>query len=152
MWPKRGATASLSAPRANDPAFTVAASRVKLHHDTPAGMYAVTGYGEGYVLINGERHETNLIVQPERIVVGWAGGGLAALTDTEFETLRDLRPEIVLLGTGLAQHFPPPALFRPLIEARIGFEIMDTPAACRTYNILMGEGRNVAAALLIAVR
>ena len=115
-------------------------------------MYAVTGYGEGYVLINGERHETNLIVQPERIVVGWAGGGLAALTDTEFETLRDLRPEIVLLGTGLAQHFPPPALFRPLIEARIGFEIMDTPAACRTYNILMGEGRNVAAALLIAVR
>lgn len=115
-------------------------------------MYAVTGYGEGYILINGERHEKSLIVLPERVVAGWAGGGLAALTLAEFEVLRDLRPEIVLLGTGPAQHFPPPALFRPLIETRIGFEIMDTPAACRTYNILMGEGRNVAAALLIAVR
>lgn len=135
-------------PRAQDPAVT--ASHVKLHLDTETGMYAVTGYGEGYVLINGERHEGSLIVQPNRVHVGWGSGGLAALTVAEFETLRDLRPHIVLLGTGVTQRFPPVALLRPLIEAHIGFEIMDTPAACRTYNILMGEGRNVAAALLIA--
>lgn len=123
---------------------------MKLHLDARTGLNTVTGYGPGYVMINNVRCDTNLVVLPERLVTGWAASGFAALTVADFGLVRDLEPEIVLLGTGAKQQFPNPALLRPLMEARIGFEIMDTQAACRTYNILMGEGRNVAAALIIA--
>jgi uncharacterized protein len=68
---------------------------------------------------------------------------------TTFEQLRELRSEVVLLGTGTRQRFPSPRLTRALMDARIGLEVMDTHAACRTYNILVGEGRRVAAALFV---
>jgi uncharacterized protein len=63
--------------------------------------------------------------------------------------LTTLNPEILLLGTGDSQQFPHPETFYPLVDQRIGFEIMDTPAACRTYNIIVAEGRQVAAALML---
>jgi uncharacterized protein len=122
---------------------------MKLHLDNPANRNLVTGYGAGYVAINHRPYASSLILLPDRIVETWGGGGFDALAAADFETILALGPEILLLGTGSRQRFPAPSLLRPLFEARIGCEIMDLPAACRTFNILMAEGRNVAAALLI---
>lgn len=122
---------------------------MKLHLDNPSNRNLVTGYGAGYVAINHRQYEANLILLPDRIVESWGAGGFEALAESDFEAIRTLGPEILLLGTGDRQRFPAPSLLRPLIEARIGYEIMDLPAACRTFNILMAEGRRVAAALLI---
>ena len=122
---------------------------MKLHLENPASRNLITGHGAGYVAINHRRHETSLIVLPGRIVESWGMAGFDALVEEGFAAIRDLVPEIVLFGTGARQRFPAPQLLRPLIEARIGCEVMDLPAACRTFNILVAEGRLVAAALLI---
>ncbi len=121
---------------------------MKLHRDSASGHNAVTAYGIGYVVVNQQRFERGLVLLPDRIVEGWAAAGFAGLDEAEMHRLVELTPELVLLGTGMRQRFPAPALLRPLVEARIGIEIMDLQAACRTYNIIMAEGRRVAAALL----
>lgn len=121
---------------------------MKLQIELQRGANAITGYGEGYVLINERRHLSSLVVMPERAPQRWGAAGFAGLAVADFEILRELAPDLVLLGTGTRQRFPAPALLRPLIEARIGYEVMDSGAACRTYNVLMAEGRRVAAALL----
>ncbi len=122
---------------------------MKLHLDHPASRNLVTGYGAGYVAINHRRYAASLILLPDRIVEPWGAGGFEALAESDFEAIRALGPEILLLGTGSRQRFPAPSLLRPLLEARIGYEVMDLPAACRTFNILMAEGRRIAAALLV---
>ncbi|HYM47125.1 MAG TPA: Mth938-like domain-containing protein [Burkholderiaceae bacterium] len=121
---------------------------MKLHADTPTTHNTVTAYGPGFVEINRVRHTANVIVTPDQ-VEPWPVASFEALDAGDFERLRDLRTEVVLLGTGSRQRFPHPRLTRPLADARIGLEIMDTQAACRTYNILMAESRKVAAALLV---
>ena len=78
----------------------------------------------------------------------WSVTSFEGLAESDFESLRALDPEVVLLGTGARQRFPHPRLSRVLADARIGLEVMNTPAACRTYNILMAEGRKVVAALM----
>jgi uncharacterized protein len=126
---------------------------VKLHASAPhpslAHLYTFTGYGEGYVMVNGTRHEANLIVLPERLEP-WLVAAFDALAEEHFALLAALKPEVVLLGTGSRLRFPHPRLTAPLARARIGLEVMDIQAACRTYNILMAEERHVAAALLFA--
>jgi uncharacterized protein len=122
---------------------------VKLHV-SGAGVYnTITGYGEGYVTVNGQRHESSLIVLPDQ-VLPWDAPGFDALAPEHFSSFKDLRPEILLLGTGPKQRFPHPRLTAPLAAAGIGVEVMDLKAACRTYNILVAEERKVAAALLFA--
>jgi uncharacterized protein len=122
---------------------------VKLHVSGPGTRNAITGYGEGYVLVNGQRHESSLIVTPDQ-VVPWEVSEFAKITAQDFDRLKALQPEILLLGTGPTQRFPHPRLTAPLAEAGIGLEVMDLKAACRTYNILVAEERKVAAALLFA--
>lgn len=122
---------------------------MKLHLAQNAGQNAFTGYGEGFVLVNQQRFERSLIVLPERIIADWEPRSLDALTEAHFSQLAALDVEIILLGTGKALRFPAPRLTAPLARARIGLEAMDSFAAARTYNILMGEGRRVAAALLL---
>jgi len=120
---------------------------VKLHASAPTALNAFTGYGEGFVMLNGARIERSLLVLPER-VVDWPVAGFAALAEAHFEAIAALGPEVVLLGTGGRLRFPHPRLTAPLARARIGLEVMDVQAACRTYNILMAEARVVAAALV----
>ncbi|MGA8052126.1 MAG: Mth938-like domain-containing protein [Burkholderiales bacterium] len=120
---------------------------MKLHRSVTAGVNVFTAYGEDYVVVSGERHASSLIVLPDR-VLPWTATSFAALSEADFAPLADLGLEIVLLGTGRRLRFPPPALTRPLVEARVGLEVMDLQAACRTYNILVAEERKVAAALL----
>ena len=121
---------------------------MKLQPEGPSARNTVTAYGAGYVMVNGERHDGNLIVLPERILP-WSAAGFESLAESDFEMLAALGTELVLLGTGAALRFPAPRLTRALALARIGLEVMDTQAACRTYNILMAEERRVAAALLL---
>jgi len=122
---------------------------VKLHVSGPGTRNAITGYGEGYVLVNGQRHESSLIVTPEQLLP-WDVSEFTKVTVEDFERLKALQPEILLLGTGPRQRFPHPRLTAPLAAAGIGVEVMDLKAACRTYNILVAEERKVAAALLFA--
>jgi len=123
---------------------------LKFHLDSAGALNAFTGYGEGYVMVNGERIERSVVVLPERIVTDWPAGRFDDLAPEHFAVLADLGREIILLGTGARLRFPRPEIIHPLIRAGVGIEVMDVQAACRTYNILASEQRKVAAALLFA--
>jgi uncharacterized protein len=122
---------------------------VKLHLSGTDTVNVFTGYGAGYVEVNRTRYDAGLIVTPDRIIER-ALPPFSALTAAHFSEIADLKPAIVLLGTGPALRFPTPSLTRALVDAAAGLEVMDTAAACRTYNILSAEGRNVVAAILMA--
>lgn len=121
---------------------------MKLNLERNPNLNLVTGYGADHVLINKVRHDRNLLLSAEHSVANWAPGGLDALRAEDFAAILELRPEVAIIGTGSRQRFPPAALLRPLIDAGVGFEVMNLAAACRTYNILASEGRAVVAALL----
>jgi uncharacterized protein len=123
---------------------------LKFEREQTEGKYSFTGYGEGYVEVNRARHAASLVVSGERLVTDWPVSSVEGLAPDHMAAIVQLRPEIVLLGTGARMQFPEPALLAPLYKAGIGVEVMDTPAACRTYNILLGEGRNVLAAVIVA--
>jgi uncharacterized protein len=120
---------------------------LKLHASGLTSLNTFTGYGADFVLVNNVRHESSLIVMPEALVP-WEAASFSELKEEDFAGLAAMQPEVVLLGTGAKLRFPHPRLTRMLSEARIGVEVMDLQAACRTYNILMAEERKVAAALL----
>jgi len=122
---------------------------VKLHLAQSENTNVITGYGEGYVNVNRERYERSLVVMPDQLLTGWSGTSFETLAAQDFDALAGLGREVILLGTGSRLRFPRPELMRTLIQAGIGVEVMDVPAACRTYNILVAEERKVAAALLL---
>jgi len=122
---------------------------MKLHLSRADGLNQITGYGQGFVAVNGIRHERSLIVTAHSIDARWPVTDLASLVEVHVAQLIAAQPEVVLLGTGSRIRFPAAAVLRPLIDARIGYEIMDTGAACRTYGVLMAEGRQVLAALIV---
>jgi uncharacterized protein len=120
---------------------------VKLHASVPGAANTITAYGDDYVMVNGQRRESSTIVTPEQIQ-DWGAASFQSLTAENFSELTRLGADIVLLGTGPKQRFPHPGLTAALGAARIGLEVMDSKAACRTYNILVAEERKVALALL----
>jgi uncharacterized protein len=123
---------------------------MKLHLNQPSGRYSFSGYGEGYVEINGTRHASSLLITPNALYLDeWQQLDFSGLDEPHFERLARLKPEMVLLGTGMQQRFPHPRLSRALVQAGIGLDVMDTRAACRTYNILLAEDREVAALILL---
>jgi uncharacterized protein len=121
---------------------------MKLHLETTAANL-VTGFGAGWIRVGPDEYRESIVLLPDAIVKGWAPAGYGALDEADFARLLEYEPELVLLGTGDAQHFPHPRLLAALAEAHVGVEVMDTRAACRTFNILVAEGRRVAAALTI---
>ena len=122
---------------------------MKLHLSTATGVHMITGYGDGYVEVNARRYDASLVILPDRVMADWSVPEFSALTTRHLGALAEHRPEIVLLGTGRRHRFPAPALLADLIMHDIGLEVMDSQAACRTYNILAAEGRRVAAALIL---
>ena len=122
---------------------------MKIEREQSEGRNAFTGYGEGYVEVSGTRYRESLVVSADRVVTDWPARSVESLSGDHVAAIVELKPEIVLIGTGARFQFPEPALLAPLQKAGIGVEVMDTQAACRTYNILLGEGRNVAAALIL---
>lgn len=122
---------------------------MKLHLAHNAGLLSFTSHGPGYISVNGKRHEASVLVCGNEIQTDWAPGGFDALDESQFAKLAATGAEIVVLGSGERQRFPRPELLKPLISKGIGLEVMDTRAACRTYNILVAEGRCVACGVIV---
>lgn len=89
-----------------------------------------------------------VIVTRDAVLDGWRPPAIDALSIADFEALLAMKPEVVLLGTGARQRLPSPALYADFAARGIGLEVMDNRAACRTYNVLLGELREVAVALI----
>ena len=121
---------------------------MKLHATTTQQYQTVTGYEADWVEINAIRFSHSLIVLPESAPVSWPVSAFESLSAQDFLALEALEPDLVILGTGLRQRFISSGMIRNLLSRRIGVECMDNQAACRTYNILMAEGRKVALALI----
>ena len=118
-------------------------------HSTPTQHYqTVTAYDDAGVELNAVRFNHSLIVLPETVPVAWPVTSFDGLTPENFAQLDTISPDVVILGTGKRQRFIHPRLITALTARRIGVECMDNQAACRTYNILMAEGRKVALALI----
>jgi uncharacterized protein len=113
------------------------------------GRRRISSYGPGHVIVAGERHECNVVVMPDRVIAGWGPAEPGALSVGDMEVLAALAPEIVLVGTGVRLVFPRREVMEALPRRGIGLEFMDTGAACRAYNYLLGEDRRVLAALLL---
>ena len=117
-------------------------------NQSETGAFAVTGYGPGYLIAGGVRYGHALIVSTEAPPRRWPLADISSLgADLLAPLVAGGKPEIVLIGTGSHQVFQPPAVLRPLIEAGVGIEVMNTAAACSTFPLLQGEGRRVVAAL-----
>ncbi|EGF30868.1 hypothetical protein IMCC9480_670 [Oxalobacteraceae bacterium IMCC9480] len=121
---------------------------MKLHHTTTQQYQTVTSYDADGVDINLRHYTTSLLVLPEMAPIDWPVTAFEALTNEHFDHINSLQPDVVILGTGVRQRFIHPRLSASLTDRRIGVECMDNQAACRTYNILMAEGRKVALALI----
>jgi uncharacterized protein len=122
---------------------------MKIHLETGIGQNLIRAYAPGRITVNEEVYTRSLVVTPQQIIPEWPPETIANLLEEHFETIVMLKPEVVILGTGAKLVFPAASLTRALVNARIGLEVMDTGAACRTYNILMSDDRRVAAALLM---
>lgn len=122
---------------------------MKFEQEQAPGKNVFTGYGEGYVEVNRNRHTASLVVGGEKVVTDWPVVAVGELSAHHMAAIAELKPEVVLLGTGARFEFPNAAVLAPLYKAGIGVEVMDTPAACRTYNILLSEGRGVLAAVIV---
>lgn len=122
---------------------------MKFTLDAQPGINLIRGYGPGEVRINDQALHANCIVTAETLITDWKARDSDLLTLEELQPLFDLKPELVLLGTGGKQRFPPTTIRSLFSSRRIGLETMDLGAACRTYNILVQEERRVAAALFL---
>jgi uncharacterized protein len=121
---------------------------MKLHLASSQGLNLFTACDADAVAVNGQSFSAPVAVMPERIISPWTTHGFDTLNQDDFAVLTETGAAIILLGTGRRGRFPAAALMAPLINAGRGIEIMDTAAACRTFNILAAEGRQVVAALL----
>jgi len=122
---------------------------MKLHHTTTQKYQTITAYDDTGVEINLVRFENSLLVLPETAPVPWPATSFDTLSVEHFAQIDATQPDVVILGTGKKQRFVHPKLISALTSRRIGVESMDNQAACRTYNILMAEGRKVALALIM---
>lgn len=122
---------------------------MKLHLNQSDRNNQVTAYGDDFIAINHQHFHHHVMVSANQIVENWFKGSWTDLDETAFQALIAHQPEVVLLGTGKQHRFVHPKLIRALTEANIPVECMSTAAACRTYNILMSEGRQVLAAFIL---
>jgi uncharacterized protein len=123
---------------------------MKLQPDTLAGTNTITRHAAGELWVGSTRFDSSVLVPWVGTVLSWAPSTVEQLEPRHFEAVLDLKPELVIFGSGPRIRFVSPALLRALIERRIGVETMDTAAACRTYNVLVAEGRSAVAALLMS--
>ena len=135
--------------RPNDAPVKETPTPMKLHSSSTQQYQTVTGYSEEGVEINATPYQHSLTVMPETPPRPWPVEQFEDLTEAHFEAIGAESPDVVILGTGARQRFIHPRLVASLSARRIGVECMDSQAACRTYNILMGEGRKVTLALII---
>ena len=122
---------------------------MKLHLTTAENNNLITAYSENYIEVNKKRYTQNLIVMPQQLIFDWEAKSFSELSEKHLSTVAEFNSEVVLLGTGNKHQFLHPKIYQALTIKGIPLECMTTAAACRTYNILMSEGRNVLAALIL---
>lgn len=122
---------------------------MKLELDYGSSAYVIQSYSAGLLVINHQRVTGSCIVLPDQLIDDWRPQSFDDLTSHDLAAVAKLSPEIVLLGTGKRLMFPSTETLAPLVNQNIAIEVMDTAAACRSYTVLMAEGRRVAAALLM---
>ena len=110
--------------------------------------YSISGYEAGKIRIRGKVYDRSLLVMAHHLQTDWPPANAGELTSRHLREIVVLQPAVVILGTGERQVFPDPRIFIPLMDAGIGYEVMDSAAACRTYNVLLSEGREVLGAFL----
>lgn len=120
---------------------------MQFSEDQPQATYTIQAYDTGWVQIQNQRFTTPLIVSAQTLISTWAVQQFDELTPEQLLPLFAINAEVILLGCGATTSLPSAALHRALVEHGIGFEIMTTDAACRTYTVLLSEGRTVVAAL-----
>jgi len=121
---------------------------MKFHPDT-SSSHAIFGYGPGWIQVGTEKITSSVVLSSRGERFDWQCERFEDLTAAHFEQLARLQTELVIFGSGERLRFVKPALAQSLIIQQIGLETMDTPAACRTFNVLANEGRVVACALLM---
>lgn len=121
---------------------------MKMVLDDAPGLNLISAYEPGRVRIHGRFHAVGLVIYPRELDTEWPVRAVEELDSRALRPIAARKPELLILGTGETQQFPDPRVFIPLMDAGIGYEVMDNTAACRTFNILLGEGRNAALALL----
>ena len=123
---------------------------MKIELDTNRdGINIIQAYSKGSFIISNIEYKNSLILSPGEIIENWAPKSINDLKHEDLNQIISLQPEIVIIGTGKELIFPPTTVLEPITNACIGLEIMDTGAACRSYNFLVGEGRKVVAALIV---
>lgn len=122
---------------------------MKFAQDTSNDRFMIQSVEQGRIRIAGQNYTESLLVLPDHIVPDWGPRSVDELSSHLLTQLLEHRPEIVILGTGERQVFPSPRLFVSLMDVGVGYEVMATGAACRTYNILLAEGRRALAALIL---
>ena len=123
---------------------------MKFSEDAGSKDRLITHYDRDYIAVNTRRYHHPIIVTSEHAPKQWDVTAFEALTPSDLAPLIESEPEIILIGAGEQQQFLPLALMQQIMGKGIGCEVMTTASACRTYNIILGEGRRVAAGLLIA--
>ena len=115
----------------------------------PIDQYHIQSYRNGVITVNNEQFKRSFIVSPTKLIPDWPPVSFPDIATHHIQQIIALQPEIIILGTGARLHFPTPELIEDIFKLDIGFEVMDTGAACRCYNLLVSEARNVAAGLLM---
>ena len=122
---------------------------MKLHLANLGDTKMFTAHGTDHVMVNRIRYDHSIVVNASDVHEDWNASDFDALSESDFNYFLSYKPEVVLMGTGAQQRFAHPKLYRTLTDMGIGVEFMDTPAACRTYNILVAEDRKVVAAIML---
>ena len=121
---------------------------MKFAQDDYKDGHFITAYEQGKLFVNGRTLTTSIVIAPNQLLTDWSISDISELSNIHIEKIIELNPELVLLGTGEKLVFPKVEIYAALIQQGIGVDIMDTAAACRTYNILCGEGRRAVAGLI----
>ena len=122
---------------------------MEFHREPADESRAILACAAGEIRLPGRRFTASVILTAGAVVEGWRPPPVERMTIGDFQPALDARPDVLLLGTGASQRLPPPALYAAFAERGIGLEVMDNAAACRTYNVLLSEFREVALALLL---
>lgn len=121
---------------------------MEFHLEVPHDHFFIRSVSEQGIRINDDYYSEPFIISGQRIVPDWGVGSVEDINETNLQVIFDLQPEIILIGTGVSQVFLPPAMQVHFFRRNVGFEVMTTDAACRTFNVLASEGREVVAALM----
>lgn len=120
-----------------------------LHLERPDHAYFLRGADGASALVNDRRLTASFVLSPDTLVEDWAARDAETLSPADLEPLFALQPEVILLGSGGRQVFPPAATLAACLSRGVGLETMTNAAAARTFNVLAGEGRRVVAGFVL---